>query len=163
MAKEEVYRKRIGIIKWTIIALIILLVAVIIWVVFIYTERCNDKLCFDQHLALCKRISWVNDAPEAAWIYEIKNSIGGKCNVEVTLDSVKKGNIDVKAAEGKSMNCYILKGVVMIPGQNLDDCTGPLKETLQDLIIKRMHAYILENLGKINEELTTPIPTNSTA
>ena len=45
----------------------------------------------------------------------------------------------------------------MNPVENLGLCHGLLKEGLQDLIIKKMHTYIIENMGKINEELESAL------
>jgi len=41
----------------------------------------------------------------------------------------------------------------MIPESNIGKCTGLLKEGLQDLVIKKLHTYLVQNLGKLNLEL----------
>jgi hypothetical protein len=52
------------------------------------------------------------------------------------------------------MVCAIPFGIMMQPEENLKVCHGILKEEIQELIITRMHAQIVENLGKISEETT---------
>ncbi|MFQ5531454.1 MAG: hypothetical protein ACE5ES_02455, partial [Candidatus Nanoarchaeia archaeon] len=55
--------------------------------------------------------------------------------------------------EGLKMTCSLPIGDISSPEDNLKNCQGPLKEELQNLIIQKMHAYILDNLGDIGEEL----------
>jgi hypothetical protein len=51
------------------------------------------------------------------------------------------------------MICSLERGVVIAPESSLDDCAGELKEGLQDLVISRLHKYIVQNIGKINADL----------
>jgi len=156
MAKEG-GGKYIGIFKSAIWILIFLIVLVVIYWSLLYTRTCENQGCFNNYLGECNRAKWINDAEEAAWLYTIKGKSEKSCEVEVKLLIIKSGKMDMKEAEGKSMNCNIPTGVIMNPSQNLEYCSGLLKEEFQDLIIKRMHSYILENLGKINEEITKAI------
>ena len=48
------------------------------------------------------------------------------------------------------MECEIPRGMIVLPEDRIDSCHGALKEGLQDMIIQRLHTYILQNLGKIN-------------
>jgi hypothetical protein len=50
------------------------------------------------------------------------------------------------------MSCYLYKGKIIDPKKDLTKCSGELKESIQDILIQKMHAYILENVGKISEE-----------
>ncbi len=108
-------------------------------------------------MADCKRARFVNDEQEATWIQTIKGREEGACEVEIELAVVKEGKIDLRTIEGEQMMCYVPLNAVSSPGQDLTKCTGKLKEGMQDLIIKKMHSYILENLGQINEELTKAV------
>ena len=51
------------------------------------------------------------------------------------------------------MNCMLPLGVRMIPESDIGNCHGLLKEGLQDIIIKRLHTYLVENIGQINLEV----------
>ena len=53
---------------------------------------------------------------------------------------------------GKSMVCTVLTDDRGFPEENLNDCSGPLREEYQELIIQRMHNYLIENIGQINDE-----------
>jgi len=157
MEKDGAYRRRREILKFVVVAAVFFGVLLMGYLFVIYAEKCETKECFYSHLAYCKSASWNNDAPEATWGYAIKGEAEGKCEVEAKLLLLKKGKVEIERLEGKSMKCLLPLGVTALPGENLEYCTGQLKEEMQDLIIKRMHSYILENLGKINEEVTKPL------
>ena len=151
--KKDSYNLRNEIIKLIIILLIIVAVSFLVYYFFFRIEKCADKECFSRSLVDCKRVEWINDAPEATWVYTILGKQEGKCEINVNLLQIKRGKIDISEAEGKSMNCFFPPGTITTPGQNLELCSGKLKESLQDLIIKKMHSYILENLEDINQEI----------
>jgi len=156
MFKEE-YPRRGWILKLLICVVVLLLVALILYYLFLYSRKCSDEACFNKNLVECRRAVWINDAEEATWLYAVRKKIKDGCEVKIQLRTIKQGPVDIGKTEGKSMKCYSPLGVMTSPGQDLTKCTGPLKEAFQDLIIKKMHAYILQNLGEINEELTKPI------
>jgi hypothetical protein len=52
------------------------------------------------------------------------------------------------------MDCSLPLSFIGNPSSDLSKCSGKLKEGIQDVIIKKMYAYIYENIGKINEEIT---------
>ena len=155
--KKIEYERKEELLKFIIILFIFLFILVIVYYFFLHTKKCPDQQCFADALLSCKKAKWTNDAEEATWIYTINGRSGDNCEVEVRLHTIKKGKLDLGKAEGKSMNCYLPIGVVESPEQDLGNCKGELKEDLQDLIIKRMHSYILENLGDIGEELISPL------
>ena len=45
------------------------------------------------------------------------------------------------------------KGLIVYPEKDLGVCHGRLKEELQGIIIKRLHTYIVDNIGEIDETL----------
>ena len=51
------------------------------------------------------------------------------------------------------MTCMLPEGIVMIPESNIGKCSGLLKEGLQDLVIRKLHTYLVQNLGRINLEV----------
>ncbi len=160
MAKEGRKKRVVEIILlFAIFAVFLLLIYFIIYedIFLVFTEECKDSDCFNKNLADCKRARFVNEETEATWIETIKGKEEGSCEVEVELASIKEGKMDLRILEGQEMLCYQPLNAVSVPGQDLTKCTGKLKEGMQDLIIKKMHAYILENLGQINEELTKAV------
>lgn len=157
MKEKEGYHKDKEILKFIIIVFIFLVILTLVYYFLFYTRVCKDKECFANSLVKCDKASWINDAEEATWLYTIKGISDSSCEVEVKLLIIKKGKIEMEKAQGKSMSCYIPLNTFVSPEQDLGRCSGVLKEEMQDLLIKRLHSYILENLGKVSEELTKPL------
>ncbi|KKQ16334.1 MAG: hypothetical protein US28_C0002G0001, partial [Candidatus Daviesbacteria bacterium GW2011_GWA1_36_8] len=49
--------------------------------------------------------------------------------------------------------CLYERGVSAYPEKDLAKCHGRLKEELQTEIIKKLHSYVLTNVGDINRSL----------
>lgn len=143
-------KKRVG------IALVILIIALIIFTgyfLFFYERQCSDAQCFVNAMENCKPVSWIRADDQASWLYIIKsNAKEDACKIQVELLEVKQGTIDSEKLQGKKMICNIKKGDAKFPEKDLSKCTGILKEQIQDLIIQRMHNYLLENVGEIKQE-----------
>ena len=124
-------------------------------VVILYSKQCgNNSTCFTTHLSDCDKARYISDLQDAAWQYEIVGpTIDGKCIVNVKLLVAKEGNVDLAGIEGDSMVCYPELGNIADPKADLRYCHGLLKEDVQNAIIQKMHKYILDNIGQINEEL----------
>ncbi len=143
--------------KWWIFVLIIVFVAVI-FLTFFYTKKCQNRTCFDSSLRGCKKASYLNDGEEAVWRYRIRGRVWGgefkkNCKINVELVKIKRGGIEMESVEGKSMDCYLELGVVDFPERDITRCHGILREEMQNIIIQKTHAYILDNIGRISEEL----------
>lgn len=59
--------------------------------------------------------------------------------------------------EGKSMTCTIQRSRLQEQSfSDMDDlaefCTGPLKEAMYEMIVQRMYALVISNLGNISLE-----------
>lgn len=150
------------------IILVIILVLLIVTVYFtaFYSKKCLSRECFDISLARCEKAHFTNKAEEATWLYKIE---GGNLNNIIDILKTKKltkntcqvyiKNLDMKNLEyaeklkNKEMVCYLPLKVVMNPESNLDYCHGLLKEGMQDIIIQKMHLYIIQNIGEIKESL----------
>jgi len=117
-------------------------------------KTCTDENCFNNALITCDKAFYVKDTTNTLIQYKIIGRSGDSCNVNVKLLQVVKGSPELAAIEGKEMNCFTPFGALTVPESNIELCHGLLKEAIQDMIIKRMHAQIVENLGKINEEIT---------
>ncbi len=144
--------------KRLIIASIILLLGIIIFLayyLFYYYTPCYEKECFEKAILKCKRVSWTKDDAQSSWFYRIYgNAQGESCRIEVTLVKMKHGTTDSERLQGKQMICTHKKGETRFPEENIKDCSGALKEEMQDIIIQRMHNYLLKNVGEIKTEFT---------
>lgn len=128
------------------------------WYFFFAYVDCGDRDCFDSNLAECIRSKYVGGT-EMVYEYIILGSSKDSCEVQVTLLQGELNNAESKALEGRQMICEIPEGVVMNPESDIGVCTGELKEGLQHLIIQKLHAYLVQNLGRINLEVLD-LPAN---
>ena len=147
--KYEKMKKRVG------IALVILIIAIIIYTAYFfiyYPKLCDNNKCFLDAMNSCKRIYFLREDSQASWLYVIKGETGDLCKIELMLKEIRQGNLDSEKLQNKKMLCLVNKGNTRFPEKDISKCTGQLKEELQDIIIQRMHDYLLENVGKINKE-----------
>ena len=145
--------------KIILTAIIFVVLILAIYLTFFYSKSCKDSACFTQSLSKCQKSSYINDAKAAAWLYSIKGIITEEseknCRIDVKMLQVKEGETELEILQGKSMSCYLPKGVVASPESDLSKCHGLLKEyILEKIIVKKMHTYILEHIGEVSEELT---------
>jgi hypothetical protein len=138
------------------IALIILIIALIVfsgYFLFFYSKPVSTSEEFLDAMASCKGVSWVREDAQASWLYVIKsNEKGDSCMIEISLLQMKQGTIESEKLQGKKMSCIAKKGETQFPEKDIASCTGKLKEELQEIIIQRMHSYLLQNVGEIKEE-----------
>ena len=129
---------------------------VVIYLTFFYYPKCNDVACWDSKLRVCSKAKYTNSPVDATWQYTIlgKKNIDEKekCEVKVLAVDIKRGLKNTEVLEGKEMTCYLPLGYVTSPEGNPNICTGNLKEEMQNLIIKKLHQYIIDNLGEISKE-----------
>jgi hypothetical protein len=145
--------KKAGAVKTVLIIGLIVVLAVAVYFTFFYSYKCYDKACFVAHQEKCSRTSFVNEKDQAVWKYYIKGEKDGKCVINVKLNRVKEGNLDLIRLQGKDMNCYLPVGAITNPEADISKCSGELKEGMQEIIINNLHSYILDNVGTIDEEL----------
>lgn len=139
--------------KKILVVAIVVVLAVAIYFTFFFYYKCEDATCFRAHQQECKKTKYVNNAENAVWSYRIKGKVGDTCKIEAGIIQIKQGVIEKQKLEDKSMDCYIVFGSTESPEKDLSKCHGRLKEELQNLIIQKLHTYVLENIGEISEEL----------
>ena len=145
--------------KLTILIVLIILVVIGLAISGYYlyqgVNKCNSKECFDNSLSECRKTSFISDSADTVLEYTILGASNGDCNVNVNMLQIKRGVAELAALEGKEMICSVPAGAIGEPEKNLKICHGVLKEEIQNVIIQRMHAQIVENLGKISEGATS--------
>ena len=142
-----------GIGRGIIFVLVLIVVVAAIYFTFFFAYKCNDLACFQAHQAECSRAKFIRDGEETTWKYHIKGKEDGGCEIEVEILGIKKGAVSNQKLVGKSMSCIVPFGSLNSPEADITQCTGQLREELQDLIIQKLHAYVVENLGEIGVEL----------
>lgn len=135
-----------------IILVVLILIAVAGFLLF-YTKNCKNEKCFNSALEKCTKAKYISEVDEASWMYKINGKKDKECEVYVKLLQLKKGDINIASLEGKDMKCYLPLKVVDKPDKNIERCHGLLKEEMLKIMINNAHKYIMDNLGKIGEEL----------
>lgn len=138
-----------------ILAAIILAAA--IYTTFVPMATCQSPECFQRKMVDCSQVVYVNEDAEASWQYTINGVNNDECVVNVRLLMAKKGEIGINELEGYDMDCSYPLGMAAYPEKDLTKCHGLLKEELQNIIINKLHAYVLENFGKFEEGLKTAV------
>jgi len=154
--KEEVVKRSFN---WKRLIILVVFLSLIfgIWVVFFSYKECTNWNCFNERLEGCNKVKFIGEK-DMIFEYTVHGSSGSDCEVEMELLQGELDNQDSIKLEGQKMTCMLPKGVVMIPESDIGNCHGSLKEGLQDLIIKKLYTYLVQNIGKINlEVLDVPI------
>jgi len=145
---------KIGGFGWNKLFALLVLVGFLwsIWFLFFSYDRCTNDVCFERNLKGCYGATFIS-GDDMIFEYEIKGKTKGECEVEVTLLQGELNNADSKKLEGQSMTCLLPLGAVVAPESDIGVCHGLLKEGLQDLVIRKLHTYLVQNLGKLNLEM----------
>ena len=138
--------------KWFVVLTVLALLIWGGWVLFFSYDECETWDCFNAHLERCDKVKFIGGG-EMIFEYIIEGSSDGECEVGVELLQGELNNQDSLKLEGHKMSCMLPEGVVMIPESDIGKCSGLLKEGLQDLVIKKLHTYLVQNLGRINLEV----------
>lgn len=134
------------------IGVIIVLISAVYFTFYFYYQ-CNNSECFKAHQQDCARTIYVKDTEDTTWQYLIEGEEDEKCKINVKVLSIKTGSIDKKKLEDASMDCYLPLGSLVAPESDISRCEGPLKEKMQEIIIQKLHAYIIENVENIGSGL----------
>lgn len=118
--------------------------------------ECKDIACYKEYLLTCKKSFLINEDENYVYRYQIlKANENSYCDVEVRIIKIKNSTTsDNEKLEGLEMLCKINRFEDILPEKNMLSCSGKLREELQEIIINRLHNILLENINKINEELS---------
>ena len=145
------------ILKFSIIGvavIFIVLASAAVYMTFFFSQECGTYTCFEEAMINCNRgIIFINEDRDASWGYMIKGSNEGMCDIQVKLLQAKEGELELEKLAGLDMICSYPLGTAEYPEKELNNCHGRLKEELQELIIKKLHTYLLENIGDFSQEL----------
>lgn len=136
-----------------IIAVICVAAGVIIYFTFFVNNSCEDVACYEKALLNCEKISFIREDNNSVWAYDIRGSGDSEsCNVQVKLLKMTGGDMIYESLQNKNMVCSVYKEGENFPEKDMSRCHGVLREEFQQIIIDRMHNYLLQNLGEINKE-----------
>jgi hypothetical protein len=118
------------------------------WLLFFSFDDCGDLECFNENLRVCDRARFI-DGDDMIFRYSILGRFGQECRIHTELLQGEFNNQDSLKLEGQSMVCNLPFGMVEVPENNIDECHGILKENLQDIVIKKMYSYIIQNIDNL--------------
>jgi hypothetical protein len=121
------------------------------WLLFFSFEDCNGLECFNENLKSCDRAKFIG-GDDMIFRYSILGRSGNVCNVHTELLQGELNNQDSLKLEGQSMICSLPFGMIGVPENNIGECHGVLKENLQDIVIKKMYSYIIQNIDRLGLE-----------
>ncbi len=136
-----------------VLLILIIIAAVAIYITFFYAKAYNNFASFQTSMEKCIRATYVNEDGDATWKYKIMGMQEDMCKINVKLLQAKTGELGMEKLTGYDMDCFYYKGIGTYPEKDLAKCHGRLKEELQTIIIKKLHNYILGNLGELKDEL----------
>jgi hypothetical protein len=138
--------------KWFFLLVGIALILYILWFAFFSYKECTNWECFNDRLVGCSKTKFIGGS-KMILEYTIRGDSEGLCEVDVELLQGELNNQEQKKIEFTKMSCNLPLGVLMLPESNIGNCHGELKEGLQDIIIKKLHTYLVQNVGQINLEI----------
>lgn len=154
MKKRRARRKRTkkDYLKLGLAVFALLVLLFVVWANIFYYRNCENQTCFNDYLEDCKGARFISQG-DMTFEYKILGRSSGNCVVNVRLLQGDLSEQDLLKVEGKQMKCELPLGLVAVPQSDIGNCHGELREGLQDLIISKLHKYIVQNLGEINEGL----------
>ena len=143
-----------GIILLSLLVIVLISLAASVYFLYLNVITCTNQACFNQALTTCRASYFTNDGADTVIQYKILGEQDNTCEIEVTLLHIKTGAAKITDLQGTSMICNTQYGAIVVPEKDLKYCHGLMKERIQEIIIKRMHSQIVQNIGKISEETT---------
>lgn len=130
-----------------------------VWVFFFRTSKCDFVACFESKLEGCERAEVKVEKDTGITSYKIKGKDKDNCAVEVKMEKVfGLSRENVELFMGKSMICNVPKEkLVDIKvddiGKDLERCSGPLKEAMYEVILKKLYTLVTKDLSSVLEEV----------
>ena len=150
--------KRGSLLKLSVFLIVLIILGTATYFTFFFKYKCEDSACFVAHQETCSKTKFVNDLTDTRWEYIIEGKENGKCDIRIKVLEIKQGDLDRRKLEGKAMICSLSIGSKVDPQSDISKCTGPLKEEMQNMIIQKLHKYILDNVGEIGAEFKGIVP-----
>lgn len=146
--------KKLGVKEVIVIIVFVSISSIGVFLFFGVGKTCDDVTCYNNLMEKCSKGSFINEQPEASWKYVVKGKrLDNTCRVEVILLQAKEGDMRLRDFEGTSMTCFYKRGIISQPEKDISNCHGILKENIQDLFIRKLHEYILDNLDEVEQNL----------
>jgi len=143
---------------------LLVLIGLLIVVAFIYitleTNCYQDEACFNQLAAQCQRTRVILEKEGNTFEYAIQGQKKEMCVVSIKILALDPTYDEETRTllEQKSMTCQLPKDRLQRLTETeavIDYCSGPLKEGMYELIIKKLYGALAENLGSVLQKTGT--------
>lgn len=152
--------------KKIIIIILIFLFAFLIYYSGLIKPKCATDSCFNQALQKCSPASLTKIKNNNIYSYKISRSLFSKCNLKIKMEKAALGSeIEIKTLlEGRSMSCKIPKSKLKDININemkdlLNYCSGPLKEGIYELMLKKMYSLVVGQMSGIIKKTESVLQT----
>lgn len=142
-----------------LVAVSILVLALLLFFFGVFKPKCTTDACFNENLKSCSPVKYDRMQNNNLYRYTISRSLGSTCTLHVKNKKIAIGSdIDFKnLLEKRAMKCKIpksdLKDMEIGNMKNLlNYCTGPLKEGMYELLLKKMYALVVTQMAGIVSE-----------
>ncbi|MEW6062799.1 MAG: hypothetical protein AB1571_00300 [Nanoarchaeota archaeon] len=141
--------------KKKVIIYLAIILFVLIVLYFYSSENCGtDTRCFDKNAVKCKLTKLTTSNQGNTFLYEIRGSKGDNCIINVKMLDTEASYDVAQKLKGKAMVCSVPKEKLNSEflsdmDKTLNYCTGPLKESMLELVIEKMYGMIIKNMGDI--------------
>jgi hypothetical protein len=148
--------------KRVVVLLVFVAIILVVSVYFVSfkTTVCDTVGCFENAAAECKRAKInAQETGGTVTFYKIKGENNGDCELYVKILETEELNPEtVTAFEGKDMVCKIpvskfSRLALDEMGSDLDYCSGPLKEEMYSVLVKKLYKLVLDDMGLVLEEV----------
>ncbi len=153
--KKEGGKNKLIFLKVLVLLSFFLFLSYVGWLSFFSFEECNELECFNKNLKSCDRAKFVGGS-DMIFRYSILGRFENDCRVHAELLQGELNNQDSLKLEGQGMICDLPFGMIGVPESNIGECHGILKENLQDIVIKKMYSYIIQNIDNLGLENANP-------
>jgi hypothetical protein len=144
----------------TLLIFIILILIVGVYFTLFKTTACDTIGCFEQAASECKRAKIsAQESGGTITFYKIKGESKNSCEVYIKILETEELSPEVASSfQGKDMVCKIpLNKFSRMQfeeiGSDLDYCSGPLKEEMYSVLVKKLYKLVLDDMGLVLEEV----------
>ncbi|MAG52357.1 MAG: hypothetical protein CMH62_00170 [Nanoarchaeota archaeon] len=149
--------KRLGV----FVLIIVLGISIASYFFFFKSVNCETVGCFESAASQCKRAQiFTQEGGGTLTLYKIKGVDNQRnCELYVKIEEVEEITPDITASfQGKDMVCKVpvnLFSTMTLEemGSDLDYCTGPLKEEMYSVLVKKLYKLVLDDMGLVLEEV----------
>ena len=145
---------------WLLIIVLLLIISSSVYLIFFKSKTCDTIGCFERAAADCERAKlWTVESGGTETFYKIKGGDNDNCELYIKILNVAELDPETtEDFEGKDMVCKIplnkfSRMVFEEMGSDLEYCSGPLKEEMYEVLVKKLYKLVLDELGVVLEEV----------